>query len=129
MILQLKYFFIDDQDITLLSLSSETTNGLRSPGCILFSDTIANNIAFGIAESIGQTDRDKLIKQATEGQPYIRTLHHSLKDMKHLSGKRHYVVRRTEATCINCKGHHQASQNFLFDDCLSGRYTYGKNRF
>lgn len=118
--------FIDDQDITLLSLSSlRRQTGYVPQDVFLFSDTIANNIAFGIAESIGQADRDKLIRQAAEESAIHQNIASFPKGYETFIGERGITLSGGQKQRVSiARAIIKRPKILLFDDCLSAVDTH-----
>lgn len=117
---------IDDTDIQKQSLSSLRRQiGYVPQDVFLFSDTIANNIAFGLTDNISETERKSLITKAAENAVIHQNISSFPKGYETFIGERGITLSGGQKQRVSiARAIIKRPKILLFDDCLSAVDTH-----
>lgn len=117
---------IDDTDIQKQSLSSLRRQiGYVPQDVFLFSDTIANNIAFGLTDNISETERKSLITKAAEDAVIHQNISSFPKGYETFIGERGITLSGGQKQRVSiARAIIKRPKILLFDDCLSAVDTH-----
>lgn len=118
--------YIDDAAITTLSLHSLRTNiGYVPQDVFLFSDTIANNIAFGLNRDLPAPERKKLIEQAAMDAVIHANISGFPKGYETFIGERGITLSGGQKQRVSiARAIIKKPRILIFDDCLSAVDTH-----
>lgn len=118
--------WVDDQNIRKLSLSSlRRQTGYVPQDVFLFSDTIANNIAFGLTDSSSPAERKSLIEQAAKDAVIHDNIRSFPKSYETFIGERGITLSGGQKQRVSiARAIIKKPKILLFDDCLSAVDTH-----
>ncbi|MBL0257776.1 MAG: ABC transporter ATP-binding protein [Bacteroidetes bacterium] len=118
--------WVDDQNIRQLSLSSlRRQTGYVPQDVFLFSDTIANNIAFGLTDSSSPAERKSLIEQAAKDAVIHDNIRSFPKSYETFIGERGITLSGGQKQRVSiARAIIKKPKILLFDDCLSAVDTH-----
>lgn len=121
---------IDDHDIREFSLSSlRRQTGFVPQDVFLFSDTIGNNIAFGLTGDMNEKEKKSLIKSAAEQSVIYENIMDFPGNFETMIGERGITLSGGQKQRISiARAIIKQPQILIFDDCLSAVDTNTENK-
>jgi ATP-binding cassette subfamily B multidrug efflux pump len=121
---------IDSQSIQTLSLTSLRKQiGYVPQDVFLFSDSIGNNIAFGLRNNIGAEEKKQLIKHASEKAVIYDNIMDFPKKFDTMVGERGITLSGGQKQRISiARAIIKEPSILIFDDCLSAVDTNTENK-
>jgi ATP-binding cassette subfamily B multidrug efflux pump len=112
---------IDDREISSLNLNSlRKAIGYVPQDVFLFSDTIRNNIAFGLKNNIEQIEKEKMIIKAAKDAAVYENIMDFPQKMDTVIGERGFTLSGGQKQRISiARALVKAPEILIFDDCLS----------
>ncbi|MFN6038028.1 MAG: ABC transporter ATP-binding protein [Bacteroidota bacterium] len=112
---------IDDREISSLNLKSlRKAIGYVPQDVFLFSDTIRNNIAFGLKNNIEQIEKEKMIIKAAKDAAVYENIMDFPQKMDTVIGERGFTLSGGQKQRISiARALVKAPEILIFDDCLS----------